>query len=74
MYTTIITMSDTTAPTPAKPAKKATKPRKPNASAAHPPVMQMVTAAISNLKDRNGSLPYQPQKSSTLQVPYRKDE
>jgi len=34
------------------PAKKATKPKKP---ADHPPVAQMVSAAISNLKERKGS-------------------
>ena len=39
----------------AKQVKKATKPRKPKAPAAHPPVAQMVTAAITNLKERNGS-------------------
>ena len=39
----------------AKQVKKATKPRKPKAPAAHPPVAQMVTAAITSLKERNGS-------------------
>ena len=41
---------------PAKPAaKKATKAKKPKAPAAHPPVAQMVNAAITSLKERNGS-------------------
>ena len=44
-------MSD--APAPAL-AKKAA-PKKPKAPAAHPPVAQMVTAAITSLKERNGS-------------------
>ena len=35
--------------------KKATKPRKPKAPAAHPPVATMVVAAITALKERNGS-------------------
>ena len=42
-------MSDAPAP-----AKKAA-PKKPKAPAAHPPVAQMVTAAITSLKERNGS-------------------
>ncbi len=37
---------------PATPAKKVAKPKKP---ADHPPVAEMVTAAINNLKERNGS-------------------
>ncbi len=37
---------------PATPAKKAAKPKKP---ADHPPVAEMVTTAINNLKERNGS-------------------
>ena len=41
--------------TPAKQVKKATKLKKPKAPAAHPPVAQMVTAAITSLKERNGS-------------------
>ena len=49
---TITTMSDAA---PAKQVKKATKPKKPKAPAAHPPVAQMVTAAITSLKERNGS-------------------
>ena len=51
--TTPTTMSDAAAP--AKQVKKATKPKKPKAPAAHPPVAQMVTAAITSLKERNGS-------------------
>ena len=47
-------MSDASA-APAKQVKKATKPKKAKAPAAHPPVAQMVTAAITNLKERNGS-------------------
>ena len=47
-------MSDAAA-TPAKQVKKATKAKKPKAPAAHPPVAQMVTAAITSLKERNGS-------------------
>ena len=48
-----IIMSDAA---PAKPAaKKATKAKKPKAPAAHPPVAQMVNAAITSLKERNGS-------------------
>ncbi|XP_064650025.1 histone H1A, sperm-like [Lineus longissimus] len=47
-------MSDAAAPAPAK-AKKATKPRKQKVAASHPPVAQMVDAAIKNLKDRKGS-------------------
>ena len=47
-------MSDAPA-APAKQVKKATKAKKPKAPAAHPPVAQMVTAAINNLKERNGS-------------------
>lgn len=43
-------MSDATA-TPTKP-KKATKPKKPMD---HPPVAQMVTSAITSLKERKGS-------------------
>ena len=39
----------------AKQVKKATKPKKAKAPAAHPPVAQMVTAAITSLKERNGS-------------------
>ncbi len=41
----------------ATPAKKPTaaKPKKPKAPAAHPPVADMVTAAITSLKERNGS-------------------
>ena len=35
--------------------KKATKPRKPKTPAAHPPVATMVVAAITALKERNGS-------------------
>ncbi len=45
-------MSDAPAATP---VKKAAKPKKPKAPAAHPPVSQMVTAAIVALKERNGS-------------------
>ncbi len=40
---------------PKSPAKKAVKPKKPKAPAAHPPIAQMVTAAIVALKERNGS-------------------
>ena len=47
-----IIMSDAAAP---KQVKKATKPRKPKAPAAHPPVATMVVAAITALKERNGS-------------------
>ena len=39
----------------AKQVKKATKAKKPKAPAAHPPVAQMVNAAITSLKERNGS-------------------
>ena len=46
-------MSDAAAP--AKQVKKATKAKKPKAPAAHPPVAQMVNAAITSLKERNGS-------------------
>ena len=46
-------MSDAAAP--AKPVKKTTKAKKPKAPAAHPPVAQMVNAAITSLKERNGS-------------------
>lgn len=51
-------MSDAAAApaSPAKPVKKAAKkPTKPKAPAAHPPVAEMVTAAIKALKDRKGS-------------------
>ncbi|XP_006825951.1 histone H1-III-like [Saccoglossus kowalevskii] len=37
------------------PQKKATKPKKPRAPAAHPKTIDMVVAAITNLKDRKGS-------------------
>ena len=37
------------------PVKKATKAKKPKAPAAHPPVATMVVAAITALKERNGS-------------------
>ena len=37
------------------PVKKATKAKKPKAPAAHPPVATMVVAAITVLKERNGS-------------------
>ena len=42
---------------PATPVKKAApkKAKKPKVPAAHPPVQQMVNAAIKNLKDRKGS-------------------
>jgi histone H1/5 len=43
-------MSDVAAPTPAK--KAAAKPKK---VAEHPPVAEMVSSAISNLKDKKGS-------------------
>ena len=46
-------MSDAAAP--AKQVKKATKAKQPKAPAAHPPVAQMVNAAITSLKERNGS-------------------
>lgn len=39
----------------ASPKKAVAKPRKPKAPAAHPPVQQMVDAAISSLKERKGS-------------------
>ena len=51
--TTSSIMSDAAAP--AKQVKKATKAKKPKAPAAHPPVAQMVNAAITSLKERNGS-------------------
>ncbi|XP_002742334.1 histone H1-like [Saccoglossus kowalevskii] len=37
------------------PQKKATKPKKPKAPATHPKTIDMVVAAITNLKDRKGS-------------------
>ena len=37
------------------PVKKATKAKKPKVPAAHPPVATMVVAAITALKERNGS-------------------
>lgn len=39
----------------ASPKKAVAKPRKPKAPAAHPPVQQMVNAAIASLKERRGS-------------------
>nr|XP_002738506.1 PREDICTED: histone H1E-like [Saccoglossus kowalevskii] len=45
-------MSDAAAPAP---AKKASKPKKPRAPAAHPKTIDMIVAAITNLKERNGS-------------------
>ena len=47
-------MSDA-APTAASHKKKAAKPKKPKAASTHPPVAQMVNAAIKNLKERKGS-------------------
>lgn len=49
-------MADTTSASAAKPAKKAaSKPKKPRATPSHPPVNDMIKAAVSNLKERNGS-------------------
>lgn len=45
-------MSDVSKATPKKSAAKA---KKPKVEAAHPPVAVMVTAAVTNLKDRKGS-------------------
>jgi len=39
----------------ASPKKAVAKPRKPKVPAAHPPVLQMVLAAIGSLKERKGS-------------------
>ena len=47
-------MADSAAPA-ASPKKVAKKPSKPKAPAAHPPVQQMVHAAIAALKERRGS-------------------
>ncbi|XP_072025609.1 histone H1-like [Amphiura filiformis] len=50
-------MADTEAPpaAPAAKAKKTAKPKKKSSPATHPPCSEMIVAAITNLKDRNGS-------------------
>lgn len=53
---TIFNMSDAAAaPAPSPVKKAAKKPTKPKAPAAHPPIAEMVVAAIKALKDRKGS-------------------
>ena len=50
------TMSDDAPAAPAQKAqKKASKPKKKSAPATHPPCSEMIVAAITNLKERNGS-------------------